>query len=1346
MVPNGLKHKPLIPNDGSVPPKARRRPKGVKNRSKSIKIKVQSLRSASVGAGAILKILRNSKLAGKERSQCEASPMEGKGKHFNPSNSHVDEVLVKVLDRIAYDKDISSQMVFKKGSNVNDKPVFKVSKDENYCLINSNDGSFINNHLETSLSNEDNRSEHIKVENTRKANKDEVRNGLGDYGFVFGNIQGNKGILKKPSIGLTNVQFGPSLFYKSGNVWNNKSGLKALNSDGTLNIESFVEKMKKGVEDRELQMNFTPQYVFKNSDRSKRIAISVEDIKKGSEACALQLYGYFVGTSIDYRVVNANLSRMWRAHGISDITKTSAGLFYFKFKSEEGMKIPPQCSHCKTFGHSTVSCKVMPRTEDEIAAQEKRNAGRSSDNVLKQDSMEMGEDDGFISVVKNGGEVSSGLKQSNKTGNANVSTVQKKNVRVDGVNGRIVHKSHLSTRYNEDFKPKVLVMGSGSKPGSVMIEDLSLKNAFQALVDHDMIDKVEDLLGNTDEEYVKVIWPKLQLEVEEIMKSGGYPSLGVRINWSLAQLDFFYKNCSSFGMDPYVEDDDVESENEGTVEMMKPENADISGLVPEYIGTNKYECIVVGWDPNAVRIVIHSQSAQVMNLFVEAVNGHQRFFCSFIYAHVKSSGRKALWRDLIVHSLAVNDNPWTLLGDFNIILEPSERSMGSSIVIDEMEDFRDCLCKIKVVDLIMSGLQFTWNKSPGNPCGLLMKLDRVMGNVHFLEKFLNANALFLPFITSDHTQSVLNIPSIPGAKPKPFKFANFLASKPKFLPTVKPSWCKNVQGCSMFSVVSKLKSLKKPLRKLKYAHGDLADKVKNRKEELCNVQAHMVNDPTNENIRQKEAFVLGKFKEAVRDEEFFLKQRSKINWLSEGDHNTKSVDVDPILDSSSLFSNKLSLDDAEFMVRLVSHEEIKAALFSMEDDKAPRPDGFSSKFFKASWSVVGPEFFKAIQDFFSKGKLLKEINATIIALVPKIKTPKKVSDFRPISCCNVLYKCISKISDNIMLTRELMRNYHRKNGPPKVAFKIDINKAYDSVEWGFLRQCLINFGFPWKMTNWIMNCMSSPSFTVSINGNHHGFFKGYRGLRQGYPLSPYLFTLVMEVKLTHLCFADDLMLFSNGDADSVSILKNSLVEFSKVSGLVPNLDKSVAFFGNVPNHSKRAILRIMSFAKGSLLIRYLGVPLISSRLYKKLCDPLIDKVKQRLINWKNKVLSFAGRLQLIQSVLSSIQVFWSSVFILHVSVSQDIERIMRGFLWSLGGLVKGMPKVRWDDVYGLKIQGGLGIKSLHTWNVALMSKHVWNLFSKQDSLWVKWINSYMLVDRRSCERNFWDIPILNDTC
>nr|GEY65568.1 hypothetical protein [Tanacetum cinerariifolium] len=179
---------------------------------------------------------------------------------------------------------------------------------------------------------------------------------------------------------------------------------------------------------------------------------------------------------------------------------------------------------------------------------------------------------------------------------------------------------------------------------------------------------------------------------------------------------------------------------------------------------------------------------------------------------------------------------------------------------------------------------------------------------------------------------------------------------------------------------------------------------------------------------------------------------------------------------------------------------------------------------------------------------------------------------------------------------------------------------------------------------------------ISVNGNQHDYFKGNKGLRQGNPLSPYLFTLVMKVL--------SLMIKRNLERD----------EFSKVSGLVPNLEKSVVFFGNVPSHIKISILKVMPFSEGSLPTRYLGVLLISFRLYKKFCDPLIDKVKQRLYNWKNKVLSFAGRLQLIQSVMCFIQVFWSSVFILYVFVSHESERIMRGFLWSQGNLQRGKAK------------------------------------------------------------------------
>ncbi|GKC30569.1 hypothetical protein Tco_1037863 [Tanacetum coccineum] len=187
--------------------------------------------------------------------------------------------------------------------------------------------------------------------------------------------------------------------------------------------------------------------------------------------------------------------------------------------------------------------------------------------------------------------------------------------------------------------------------------------------------------------------------------------------------------------------------------------------------------------------------------------------------------------------------------------------------------------------------------------------------------------------------------------------------------------------------------------------------------------------------------------------------------------------------------------------------------------------------------------------------------------------------------------------------------------------------------------------------------------------------------------------------------------------NTVVTVKSALQEFSGVSGLMPSMEKSVVFFGNVSEHVKASILEVMPFKVGSLPIRYLGVPLISTRMYKEHCSSLVDKVKKRLQDWKNKSLSFAGRLQLLKSVIGSIQVYWSFVFILPKSVSYDIEKLMRGFLWSHGELQK-----------------------------ALMSKHIWNIVSKKDSLWVKWVNSYRLLDRRSNERNLWDLPILNDVC
>ncbi|GJY41345.1 RNA-directed DNA polymerase, eukaryota, reverse transcriptase zinc-binding domain protein [Tanacetum coccineum] len=595
--------------------------------------------------------------------------------------------------------------------------------------------------------------------------------------------------------------------------------------------------------------------------------------------------------------------------------------------------------------------------------------------------------------------------------------------------------------------------------------------------------------------------------------------------------------------------------------------------------------------------------------------------------------------DLNRHKQITIGKPWMIGGDMNVILNTNEHSAGVSFVSSEMQDFKDCINMIEVEDFCSSGLFFTWTKNlkkarAGDETGVL-KLDRVMVNEDFMKKYVQAHVIFNPYLVSDHSQAILIFPNGMKRKKKAFKFANFVADKEYFIPMVEKEWKIKVDGFQMFQLMKKMRNLKIHLRKLSWQNGNLFEKVEKVRENLKNIQRDIDRDPYNKTLRDEEGRYQRNRIERIQDvngnsfegqevaNQFVLHFKKILGHR----HVVKEIDK-----CCSLFKNKVNEAEALSLVKDVSLKEIKDALFDIGDNKAPGPDCFSSVFFKKAWNVI-----------VITGRLKKVLRKLV-----NINQSTFVAG--------------RQIQDNILLTQELLKGYGRKGGPTRVAFKIDIQKAYDTVNESFLETILTYFGLPGKMIQWIMMCVKTTSFTINVNGELCGFFKGERGLRQGDPMSSYLFTLVMEcftlmmeknvqrnpnfqfhfgckgMKLTHVCFADDLLVLCHGDVESVTVVRDTIDEFSKCSGLLPNFYKSTIFFRSVKDEIQKEILEILPFEKGKLPMKYLGVHLTTKRLGIKNCKCLVDKVRSSIFNWKNKCLSYAGRLQLIASILESIQV------------------------------------------------------------------------------------------------------------
>lgn len=307
---------------------------------------------------------------------------------------------------------------------------------------------------------------------------------------------------------------------------------------------------------------------------------------------------------------------------------------------------------------------------------------------------------------------------------------------------------------------------------------------------------------------------------------------------------------------------------------------------------------------------------------------------------------------------------------------------------------------------------------------------------------------------------------------------------------------------------------------------------------------------------------------------------------------------------AGLFPRYVGEEVAIELNSLVTLEELEGVLKWFKKDKSRGPDAWTIKFYLDFYDLLALYLLQVVEECRTSGRLYNSINSTFIALIPKTDSPTSFNDFLPISLCNYLYKIITKIIANrirpilsqhilpeqfafledrqiqeaIGTAQEAIHSIHvrRLKG---IMLKIDLAKAFDRVSWLYIKMILIHLGFPHLFTTWIMAYITTPTYSLLINGSASPFFHAERGLRQGCPLSPFIFLFVMECLsiltyhdkqngrlsglkiidqcfLTHLLFVDDVLIFLDGSIrDSVALYK-ILATFFRATGMMENHTKS----------------------------------------------------------------------------------------------------------------------------------------------------------------------------------------------
>ncbi|KAI0523418.1 hypothetical protein KFK09_005813 [Dendrobium nobile] len=457
-----------------------------------------------------------------------------------------------------------------------------------------------------------------------------------------------------------------------------------------------------------------------------------------------------------------------------------------------------------------------------------------------------------------------------------------------------------------------------------------------------------------------------------------------------------------------------------------------------------------------------------------------------------------------------------------------------------------------------------------------------------------------------------------------------------------------------------------------------------------------------------------------------------------------------------------------FWIVLSLMRTLNQLFFSFSNGSSPGPDGYTAEFYKENWDLIGVKVCKVVKNFFSSSQMTKGAKATAITLIPKHSHANSISDYRPISLCNVFYKVVAKLlanrlkkvlpyiihesqggfikdrsaSDNIILASEILRDFNNSNN--YFCAKLDIHKAFDSISRDFIICCLKNKGFTDKFIGWIKGCIYNVYFSICVNGSFEGFFNSSSGLRQGCPLSPLLFCIVMDnfsnrlmdkqkynfkgyssngQEFNHLLYADDVLVFGKNSIQNAKNFKLIMEDFAKASALCFNPNKSTIIFSPRAGNT-REICSILGISNMAESFTYLGIPISIKRLSASFFQPLLDKISGLLDGWKVKFLSMAGRIQFLKFSIANTLAYWIRGAIIPKSVCKFIDRICSRFLFHGNSNYKKMHLIAWTTVCSPKKAGGLGLPSINALYHSFTCSLIWRMLASNNALAVWYRGNY----------------------